>query len=30
MAKNKKQKTKLEIFLKLRRDDLEEPFTANG
>ena len=32
MAKNKKQKTKkkLEIFLKLRRDDLGEPFTANG
>ena len=33
MAKNKKQKTKqkiLEIFLKLRRDDPEEPFTANG
>ena len=32
MAKNKKQKTKkkLEIFLKLRRDDLEEPFTDNG
>ena len=25
-----KTKKKLEIFLKLRRDDLEEPFTANG
>ena len=34
-AYGKKQKTKnktkkMEIFLKLRRDDPEEPFTANG